>query len=152
LRTFSKAFGMAGVRLGFAVGQKEIIEKLNQNTQPFPVSSAAMHLAQIALKDKKHIAKSRAFVKAEKVFLQKKLIKLGFKIIPSESNLFLLKVTPRFTGSREFCTLLAEHDVSVVDGNAFTGLNNEYVRLSVRTRETHLKFLRILKIIFKEGL
>ena len=152
LRTFSKAFGIAGLRLGFAVGQKEIIEKLNQNTQPFPVSSAAMHLAQIALKDKAHIAKSRAFVKSEKAFLQTKLIKLGFEIVPSESNLFLLRVTPLFTGSREFCTLLAEYDVSVVDGNAFAGLNNEYVRLSVRTRETHLKFLQILKKIFKEGL
>ena len=140
---------MAGLRLGFAAGQKEMIQKLSQNTQPFLVSTAAMHLAQVALKDNKHIAKSRIFVKEEKTFLQKELAKLGFEIVPSESNLFLLKVTPFFTGSRAFCALLAKHDVSVVDGNAFAGLNNEYVRLSVRTRETHIAFLNVLEKVLR---
>lgn len=93
LRTFSKAYGLAGLRIGYAVGNRELIAKLDVARGPFNTSSIAQKAAVTAVRDLEFInrvtTKNRAIREDFKSFLEN----LGWKCFPSETN-FLLVHTP----------------------------------------------------------
>jgi len=94
LRTFSKAYGLAGLRIGYAVAHENLIEKLNHVRQPFNVSSMAQAAALAALDDDEHIAKTREMVfQGLELFAEKlpMLGKNGLEFVPSFANFILVK-------------------------------------------------------------
>lgn len=145
LRTFSKGFGLAGLRIGFCVANPKIIQALKAVSQSFPVSSFALKAALIALEDEDFIARTKRFMDAERNFLTVGLRKRGFEVIDSQSNNLLVKVTPLFSSSNDFVNKLNSKGVSVVNGTAFKGLGQDFVRISPRSRKTNLQFLRALE-------
>lgn len=146
LRTFSKGFGLAGLRIGFCVASSKITQALKMISQPFPVSSIALKAAAIALEDKEFMKKTRRFMDAERDFLTKGLRKIGFEVVDSQANNLLVKVTPSFQSSNEFVNKLGNMGISVVNGTAFKGLGQEFVRISPRSRKTNLQLLESLKV------
>ena len=86
LRTFSKIYGLAGLRVGYGITTPEIAGYVNRVRPPFNVNSLAQEAAQAALLDEEHVAKSRAMNEAEMTFLEEGLTKMGFKTIPSQAN------------------------------------------------------------------
>lgn len=141
-RTFSKAFGLAGLRVGFIVANPRLIKILKKVRQPFPVSGLSQKAALAALSDKGFIRKSRRFMNREREFLIKELQKRGFEIIKSQANNILVKFDKLFNSSDEFLKLLAKKDISVVDGRSFRGLGKAFIRISPRKRKTNKKFLK----------
>ena len=93
LRTFSKGFGLAGIRIGFCVAGEGIIKLLERSGQPFPVSSISEEIAIVALKDKQFLKTTKTFMKAERDFLAGELSKKGFTVVKSQAN-NLLVITP----------------------------------------------------------
>ena len=91
-RTFSKAYGLAGLRVGYAISSTEIADYLNRVRQPFNVNSVALAAAEVALQDKDHLAKSiemnvqgmQQFVSACEA--------MGLEYIPSVANFISIKV------------------------------------------------------------
>jgi histidinol-phosphate aminotransferase len=150
LRTFSKAFGLAGLRIGFCVANKNIINNLRKFNQPFPVSSLAQKAAVKALQDQKFIAKSKLFMRREIKFLSRELKKKGFKVINSQANNLWVRINPKFTSSNRFITLLNQNNTSVVNGRFYGKDNGNFVRISPRTREVNLEFLKVLDKLLKE--
>ena len=141
LRTFSKAFGLAGLRVGFCVASKAIVEKLGEIKQPFPVSTVAQNAAIISLSDNSFIAKTKLFMQKERVFLEKNLNERGFNTFPSQANNLLVKV------QRGFIRKLNEKAVSVVEGDSFPALGERFMRISPRDRKTNQKFLQVVDLI-----
>lgn len=86
LRTFSKIYGLAGLRVGFGCTTKEIAEYVNRIRPPFNVNSLAQAAARAALSDDQHVAKSRAMNEAEMTFLEERLTTMGLKPVPSQAN------------------------------------------------------------------
>jgi histidinol-phosphate aminotransferase len=86
LRTFSKIYGLAGLRVGYGITTSEIAGYVNRVRPPFNVNSLAQKAAQAALLDDEHVSKSRAMNQAEMTFLEEGLTKIGFKTIPSQAN------------------------------------------------------------------
>ena len=91
LRTFSKAYGMAGLRLGYCIGSKGLIKILEQIRLDFPITSISERLGIIALEDKDYLKEMR-----EKLLKRKKQIYKCFedskiKYIPSDTNIILIK-------------------------------------------------------------
>ena len=86
LRTFSKIYGLAGLRIGYGVGTSEIIGFLNRVRPPFNANSLAQKAALAALRDDEHVAKSRAVNVAGMEQLVQGLRALGVAPIPSETN------------------------------------------------------------------
>lgn len=86
LRTFSKIYGLAGLRVGYGITTSEIAGYVNRVRLPFNVNSLAQEAAQAALLDEEHVTKSRAMNEAEMTFLEEGLTKMGFKTIPSQAN------------------------------------------------------------------
>lgn len=86
LRTFSKIYGLAGLRIGYGVARPEIVSALEQVREPFNVNSLAQAAAGAALQDNEHRERSREMVIAGRVWLTEQLAALGLRPYPSQAN------------------------------------------------------------------
>ena len=86
LRTFSKIYGLAGLRIGYGIANKDIVIEMNKLRPPFNTSSLAQKAALGALQDAEHIDSSRAVNEQGKKYLYKELDALGMKYVPTEAN------------------------------------------------------------------
>src|SRR5580765_2247929 len=91
-RTFSKVYGLAGLRVGFGLMQPAVADLLNRVRQPFNVNSLALAAATAALGDRKFVAKSTQMNRAGMVRLERALRKLGLETIPSCANFVTFRV------------------------------------------------------------
>jgi histidinol-phosphate aminotransferase len=91
-RTLSKAYGLAGLRVGFGLGDPEVIEVMNRVRQPFNVNHLAMVAAAAALGDEAFIAQSRAVNAAGLAQLARGFEQLGLRYIPSSGNFVAVRV------------------------------------------------------------
>lgn len=93
-RTFSKAFGLAGLRVGFAIAQPEQTDLLNRLRQPFNVNSLAQAAAVAALKDTAFLTKSAEINAAGYRRLTEAFDNLGLEYVPSDGNFVMVRVGP----------------------------------------------------------
>lgn len=151
LRTFSKGFGLAGLRIGFCIGPTKLIKVLERVRQPFPCTVLSEKAVMASLQDKKFIQKSKKFMRKQREFLTKALRKRGFKVIDSSSNNILVKVDNLSGSSTRFTNLLNQKGVSVVDGANFRGLGESFIRVTPRLSKTNREFLKAVDQILKEN-
>jgi histidinol-phosphate aminotransferase len=107
LRTFSKIYGLAGLRLGYGLARPEVVEYVDRVRPAFNVSHVAQAAGVAALGDHEHVGRSRALVREERPFLAAGLAALGATVVPSEGN-FLLADFPGRPGKDLFEALLGE--------------------------------------------
>jgi histidinol-phosphate aminotransferase len=100
LRTFSKVYGLAGLRIGYALGREDLVDCLYQVRDPFPVHRLAQAAAVAALNDRQHALRSIQMVCEGKRYLYKELDKMGLPMCPPRPTLSLL--TSRETPMRSF--------------------------------------------------
>ncbi|HET9063945.1 MAG TPA: histidinol-phosphate transaminase [Candidatus Binatia bacterium] len=92
LRTFSKIYGLAGLRIGYAVGDREIIDAISRLRQPFNVNSLAQAAALAALDDDRHVERSRRVALEGRVELAQAFARMGVAYVPSQANFVLVEV------------------------------------------------------------
>jgi histidinol-phosphate aminotransferase len=92
VRTFSKIYGLAGLRLGYAIMPRELAGYVHRVRAPFNVSSIAQAAGVAALRDREHVERSRTLNLAEKAFMQQRLEGMGCKVVPSQANFVLVNV------------------------------------------------------------
>lgn len=137
-RTFSKAYGLAGLRVGYGIAQPELTDLLNRVRQPFNVSSAAQAAAVAALDDAEFLARSYAVNAQGMDELAAAFRGLGLEYVPSRGNFVLVKVGPAGKVYHE----LLKRGV-IVRPVANYGLP-EWLRVTVGLPEENAKFLRAL--------
>ena len=86
LRTFSKIYGLAGLRVGYAIASTEIIETLNKVRQPFNVNSIALYAADLALKNQAHVVRSVQLNSAGRVQFEAAFSQMGIDYVSSQGN------------------------------------------------------------------
>jgi histidinol-phosphate aminotransferase len=92
LRTFSKAASLAGLRVGYAVGDADAIALMNRIRQPFNVNSLAQAAALVALDDDNHVVECVRMNEAGRAYLYDEFRNLGVKYVPSRANFILVDV------------------------------------------------------------
>lgn len=92
MRTFSKIFGLAGLRLGYGMGCPELIATLEKIRQPFNINSVAQAGALAALEDDDHLARTKSNNTAGLDFFYTELKRLHLEYVPSSANFILVKV------------------------------------------------------------
>ena len=90
VRTFSKIYGLAGLRVGYAVGPRQLIDYLNRVRAPFNVSTVGQAAALAALDDTAHVERSRTTNQVERARLTRELEALGLGVAPSQANFVLV--------------------------------------------------------------
>ncbi len=86
LRTFSKIYGLAGLRIGYGIARQDIISEMNKLRPPFNTNSIAQNAALWALKDDNHVKHTREINEQGKKYLYRELDSLNLKYIPTEAN------------------------------------------------------------------
>ncbi len=138
LRSFSKAYGLAGLRVGYALSSPQIAEILNNIRQPFNVNSLALSASEMALYDQDFIAKTRALNHEQKQSLYKGLDSLGLAFVKSSANFVMVNVGDAENVFQE----LLEQGVIVRPLTGF-GLP-EWIRVSIGLPEENRRFLDTL--------
>lgn len=130
LRTFSKAYGIAGLRVGFATARKEIIDELRAVRTPFGLNSFSETVATRALDHRDWVEGVVSRMKSEREFLRRRLETLGFSVYPSCCN-FLLCKSP--VDGPALVSALRGEGVAIRDCNSYPLLEN-HVRMTVGPR------------------
>lgn len=138
-RTFSKAHGLAGLRVGYALSHPQVADLLNRVRQPFNVNSLALAAAEAALGDAQHLQRSIMLNVAGLAQLQEGFERLGLAALPTAGNFVCVKVGQ---GMAVYEALLREGViVRPVDNYGLP----EYLRVSVGTEEENARFLAALE-------
>lgn len=142
LRTFSKIYGLAGLRIGYGITTPEITNFLNRVRPPFNANSLAQLAALAALGDDEHVAKSRAVNESGMEQLKNGLTALGCTPVPSETNFLYFDVG--CDGRRIFEALLRQ-------GVIIRHIDGRMVRVTVGQTEENQIFLTALAGVLKAG-
>ncbi len=146
LRSLTKFFGLAGLRIGFGVGSPDVVKILKKAKMPWSVNSLAMFAAMEAVTDEEFIKNSRLLISRSKRQLQEMLQEISWlKVYPSETNFFLIEITKRGLTSTELKEGLARKGLLIRDCSDFDGLNNRFFRVAVRRTEENKKLIEHLK-------
>jgi histidinol-phosphate aminotransferase len=129
-RTFSKAFGLAGLRIGYVLAHPDILNSINIIRNGKDVNLVAQIAASAALEDLEHVRNYTDEIKITGRWLAEKLRGIGFEVHETPANFLLMKVP----NSRKFVDLLKANKVLVRDRNSLPQLNN-YVRITLGSRE-----------------
>ncbi len=144
-RSFSKAYGLAGLRVGYAIAQPTLTDLMNRVRQPFNVNSLAQAAAIAALKDTDFLTKSFAVNRDGKAQLQQGFTELGLTFIPSYANFVLVKV-----GDAPRVNLELLKRGVIVRPVAGDGLP-EWLRVSIGLPHENQQFLEALTAIVQAG-
>jgi histidinol-phosphate/aromatic aminotransferase/cobyric acid decarboxylase-like protein len=139
LQTFSKIYGLAGIRIGYAVSQPGIIETLLRVKEPFNVNMLAQTAAIAALDDDEHVGRTRRMNAEGRAYLAKRCGELGLACTPSQSNFVLVRLGPK---AKELYEGLLRSGV-IVRYAGIWGLP-EHVRISIGTPEENERLLEAL--------
>ncbi len=141
-RSFSKSYGLAGLRLGYAVSSPGIIKYMESVREPFNVNSLAQAAGIGALKDKGFLSKVKKAVWDGKKYLYSEFKDLGLRYVPSVTNFILFEAGSR---AGEISDKLLKKGVIVRDMKGW-GLDN-FIRVTVGTEKENKRFIRELKKI-----
>ncbi len=146
LRSFTKIFGLTGLRVGYGITSKEITSILLNAKIPWNVNCLAQAAAVAALADKEHLTKTLALVKEEKAFLLGELARFkAFKVYPPDANFVFVDIRKSGYTAAQLKEKMLEYGVLIRDCSSFAGLDEFYIRIAVKTRQENEKLLEVLK-------
>lgn len=138
LRTFSKTYGLAGLRIGYALAPRECVQLLNRVRQPFNVNGMALAAAEAAVGDDAHVRKSRKLVSQGLAYFEQELARMKIPYVPAVANFMLVEVGE---GRRVFDQMQRKGVIArPMDGYGL----GRFVRVTVGTAEENQKCIAVL--------
>jgi histidinol-phosphate aminotransferase len=141
LRTFSKMYGLAALRIGYGIAGKDIVLEMNKLRPPFNTSSLAQKAALFALKDESHIASTKEMNELGKRFLYKELDAMGLKYVPTEANFIYMPLDK--DANTIYNNLLRE-------GVIIRPVGPQEIRVTIGLPDENKRFIEALKKIRDE--
>ena len=144
LRTFSKVYGLAGLRVGYALGREDLIHCLYQVRDPFPVHRLAQVAAVAALDDEDHVIQTIQFVYEGRRYLYKELDGMGLSYVPSQANFIFIDFKKN---SEEVFQAFLREGIIIRPGKVWG--YPTFARVTIGRKEDNQKFIKALKKILK---
>ena len=144
LNSFSKAYGLAGLRIGYAYSTPEIARYVNPLRRPFFLNTLSLEAAKAALKDTEFIQQTQQLIAQEKAFLYQELDQLNVHYWKSQTNFLLIRTGME---GKLFEEKMLEHGIMVRPTNS--PLIPDSVRVTIGTREANEAFMEGLKAVLK---
>jgi len=145
-RTFSKVYGLAGLRIGYGVTTEELAKALNKVREPFNINRIAQVAAIAALENKDFVKKVLKFVESQKTYFYRELAEAGLDFIKSATNFILVNFK---NDAKPLCNYLLKKGVIVRDLSGW-GLKG-FFRVTVGLPKENKKFIKYLRIYLKRG-
>ena len=143
LRSLTKSFALAGLRIGYGIGSKQMISVLNKIKIPWNVSGLAQQAASAALLHSFYLTKVKKMIKKESFYIINSVSKLkNFQCNDTSTNFILIKTKIK---SKTLQKKLLEKKILIRDCSTIRGLNNNYIRIAVKTRKENEKLIKALE-------
>ena len=149
VRTFSKSYSLAGGRLGFAIGQKAIIEDLNKikySTNPYNINRLSLLAGAAAIDDNAYYMGNCRKIEANRAYTTEALRTLGFEVLPSKAN-FIFAQSPEIDGGELYLELKKR---GILIRHFTTDKIKNFNRITIGTREEMQTFVCTVEAILKE--
>jgi threonine-phosphate decarboxylase len=145
LRSMTKSYGLAGLRLGYLIAHPHLIQKLKSFQIPWSVNGIAQIAGIAALKDQVHISRAKKIIQKERNFMYKTLNKKrsNTHALGSDVNFFLIKLK-NINSVAYQKILLNIHGILVRDCSSFTGMSTDFIRVAVRTHRDNVTLLKAI--------
>jgi threonine-phosphate decarboxylase len=148
IRSVTKFYGMPGIRLGYGIAARNLIDKLEAVRQPWSINSLAGYATLAAFNDTDFIENTKKTIAKEREVLAKNLNEIrGLQVYPSVTNFVLVKILGRKITSTKLKELLAEDHMLIRDCCTFMGLDDSFFRITVRAAEDNQKLVCKIKEI-----
>lgn len=142
LRTFSKAYGLAGLRVGYGIAHPEVVRYLERVRPPFNVNRLGQTAAVAALGDEDYLEEVKRVNREGKRYLTEHLSGIGFEVVPTQANFVLVKYGHLLD---DLADMLLERGIIVRDGKSlgYPG----YVRLTIGTPDQNREVVETLEVL-----
>jgi len=152
LRSFTKAFGLTGLRVGYGVACRDIIEVLSKVKIPWNVNCLGQAAAAAALRDLEYLKRTEKLIEEEKVFLLNELSRVGgFRVFPANANFIFVDIRRSGLTASRLKEKMLEHGILIRDCSSFTGLDGYYIRIAIRTRQENERLLGSMRKIVSQS-
>jgi len=141
-RSFSKAYGLAGLRIGYGMAQPSLIRAMEAVREPFNVNALAQAAACAALQDGTFLQRTRRMVREGRAYLTKELAKLGLRMVPSVTNFLLVELGPN---AARVAHALLRQGVIVREMSAWK--LDGFLRVTIGTMSENRRFIQALRSI-----
>ena len=149
LRSMTKFFGIPGLRLGYAIGNSTLAERMESMGGPWNVNTLALAAGTAALQDVQHNQESLEFVRQERCLLFERLSQFSqLKLYSSSANYLLVEIKGSIS-SLELRDRLLPHRILIRDCASFMGLSGQFFRIAVRAGDDNKRLLECLGRILK---
>lgn len=144
LRAFTKLYGMAGVRLGYALcADGGLMEELRKAGQPWAVSSLAQAAGEAALEETGYVERVRRMVMRERPWMMEQLGNMGLRVVPGEANFLLF-----------FCPVpliepLRQRGILLRNCSNYHGLDEGWYRTAVRSHEENIRLIQAMNEVLR---
>jgi len=140
LRTFSKIYGLAGLRMGYGIAKKDLLIDMNRLREPFNTNSLAQKAALAALRDREHVANSRRINEEGKKYLYQELASLGISAVPTEANFIYIPIE----------NSMAVYNNLLRKGVIIRPMGPKAVRVTIGLPDENRRFIEALKVTSDE--
>jgi histidinol-phosphate aminotransferase len=145
-RTFSKAYGLANLRIGLLAGSPELLKYLRKVSSPYNVNGVALDCLSVAIEDDAYIGWYAEQIRVGRERMMGGLDELGVSYFPSAANFVLMKIGPKHA---ELVTAMRKHGILLRDRSADPGCDG-YVRITIGVNDQVTRGLEALKATLKE--
>ncbi len=148
VRSLTKFYGFPGLRIGYLAAHADVVRKMTEYKEPWSVNALAQRAAMTALDDEEFIVRSREFMFHERLWLFHEISYVhGISPYKPTANYIFIRIAREGMTSLAMRTQLLERGIAIRDCSNFTGLNDRYFRVAVRTREENTMLVSALKTL-----
>lgn len=152
LRSFTKFFGIPGIRLGYVLASETVIKELEDCSEPWTVNVLAQALGRACLEDVDFMIKTREVIAQEREYLCNQLANLdSLYVFPGKVNYLLCKLTRSGWTAARLQRKMLEHGIIIRDASNFRGLDGRFFRIAVRLRHENDRLLNALRACLPQG-
>ena len=145
LRSMTKDYGLAGLRLGYSIASREITDNLRRIRPPWSINSVAQKVGAMVLIDNDYLEHTKERIREARRYLTDGLSRLGFQPLPSDTHFFLVAVGD----ARSFRSALLKHGILVRDCTSFQ--LPEYIRIGTRTLPECQRLIATIETLMSQG-
>ncbi len=148
LRSLTKSFGLAGLRVGYSICNPKLARQLSANKIPWNVNGMAQIAGIVALQDVRHLIKARIMIKKERRFMYDEIKRKMHSFVPCHSDVNYFLIHSKENSARIRDSILIKSGILVRDCSTFTGMEKaEYIRVAIKTHKENLLLIETLESI-----
>jgi threonine-phosphate decarboxylase len=146
LRSLTKMYTIPGLRIGYIMAGREMIQALRSYQIPWSVNAVVAALTPKLLNDLHFVKQTKEWLNSQLGYVSSELDRLGFYVSPTQVNFYLLQDRKDRSQTHQLFLFLLEEGIVARHTHNFKGLNGDFLRLAVRSQEENKQLIRALQI------